>query len=402
MEQGSVPSTLAWLGALACVGLSGGCNAINGIDSLTKTDGLEGSEELVPVEPKGAARHMSCGATSGGEILCWGSGLPHSDFDVAANPALMPALAGAERISIGLSHGCVVIGSQASCWGQNDYGQLGNGSFEASREPVPVQGLGGDGLLDNVKRITRGDHHSCVQNTNNEALCWGSNSHGQLGDGTTQDSPVPVLVNLPGPVQKVSGSAQSTCAVLDDSRVFCWGRNDRGQCGQGITSTDPVLTPTEVTGVSAEKVFGGGQFMCAHTSAGTATCWGAGDRGQLGNGASQDSATPVTVSGLAGIDGLSPGTRHCCAGTPNGILCWGSNEYGQLANDDVQDLSTTPVVPNAGGFDGNQITALYAGGEHVCGTYGVDGRIYCWGLNDSGQLGDGTMGGSSGPSRVGP
>jgi alpha-tubulin suppressor-like RCC1 family protein len=131
-------------------------------------------------------------------------------------------------------------------------------------------------------------------------------------------------------------------------------------------------------------------------------CWGAGDRGQLGNNAAQDSATPVTTVGLSGIEGISPGTRHACAQAPGGTLCWGANEFGQLGNDVVGDMSTSPVVPNAGGFDGQQSTDLYSGAEHVCVTYNVDGRVYCWGLNDSGQLGNGTLGGTAGPAPVGP
>lgn len=382
------------------------CNAINGIDSLEKVDCLGDCSAvpgaLVPVIPMGAARHMSCGATVDGQVLCWGSHLPHEEYEASPEPTLMPALAGAERISIGLSHGCVVVASQVSCWGQNDYGQLGDGTLEASRLPVPVLGPGGTGLLDNARRITRGDHHSCVQTLDNEAVCWGANDHGQLGDGTTDDSPFPVVVPLPGNVNKVSGGAQFTCAALADNRVFCWGRNHRGQCGQGAPSAEPVLTPVEVLGVSAEKVFGGGDFMCAHTTDGEAMCWGAGDLGQLGNNAAQDSATPVTAVGLSGIEGISPGTRHACAQSPEGTLCWGANDYGQLANESAGENSTVPVVPNAGSFDGHQTTGLYAGGEHVCVTYGVDGRVYCWGLNDSGQLGNGVLGGTAGPAVVGP
>ncbi|MBW2523195.1 MAG: hypothetical protein JRI23_03430 [Deltaproteobacteria bacterium] len=396
------------LGSLALVAAGAlgatGCTAINGLDGLEKVDCLGGDCSAVTavdlVRPMGAARHMSCGGTLTDEVACWGTNLPDEAHDVALAPTIMPAMAGADRISVGLGHGCIVVENQVSCWGQNDYGQLGDGTFLASRLPVPVLGPGGTGTLDNAKRITRGDHHSCVQTTDNEAVCWGANDHGQLGTGDTYDSPHPVTVPLPGQINKISGGSRFTCAVLTDNRVFCWGQNHRGQCGQPASAL-PVLTPTEVVGVAAEKVVGGGQFACAHTVAGDAMCWGAGTEGQLGNDAAQDSDTPVPVADLSGIEGVSPGDRHACAQLPEGTLCWGANDHGQLGNDEVGERSLVPVVPTANDFDGTQTTNLYTGGEHVCVTYAPDGRIYCWGLNDSGQLGIGTLGGTAGPTPVG-
>lgn len=397
-------------GALVLAGAatgSAGCNAINGIDRLAKVDcsgdcdGGSGGALPMPSGIMGMGRYNTC-AKAGDEILCWGADLPDGRGGQRTRPTLIPTLRQAERISIGLSHGCAVIASQAYCWGHNEQGQLGDGTYEAHWDPQPVLGPGGVGYLDNVRRLTGGRHHRCAQTLDNDAVCWGANDHGQLGEGTTSPSPVPLLVPTVDKVNKISGGGQFTCAALVDGRVYCWGRNHRGQLGQGAASSTPSLTPLEVAGVSAEKVYGGDEHMCAQTTGGEARCWGAGDFGQLGHGQASDSATPVTVAGLSEVEYLSPGSRHTCAQTGDGVFCWGANDLGQLANDTVGAMSTAPVAPDAAGIDGSQLLEHNSGLEHGCAKNGVDDAIWCWGLNDGGQLGRGTIGGAEPPAPIVP
>lgn len=403
-----------------------GCNELNGLGGLEKVDcvgdcaptgGAGGSAGGAGAAGPGGAgaggavatpppvgvfamgRYITCALSPNTEALCWGSGLP-GDLRTTT-PALIPELAGTDRIALGDSHGCFLVNNATFCWGRNDRGQLGNGTFETSWEPTPVLGPGGVGTLDNVRRLTRGRDFTCAQTLDNEAYCWGDNSHGQLGNGTTTDSPIPVLVILPDNVNKVSGGSDFACAALSDTRVFCWGRNHRGQLGLDMTDDLPHPNAALVAGVNAEKTFGGGDHMCALTASGTAACWGAGDQGQLGDGMAQDSAVPVPVTGLTSVEGISPGMRHTCSITADGAFCWGANDYGQLSNDSVGAFAAAPVVPGNPELDGTLAIGVESGGEHVCSVSGTDGRFWCWGLNDSGQIGNGEVGGVAPPTVIG-
>ncbi|HWT85506.1 MAG TPA: hypothetical protein VN177_07015 [Myxococcales bacterium] len=280
-----------------------------------------------------------------------------------------------DTLSAGTSHTCAVVAGEARCWGANDKGQLGRAG---SASYVPVQPLGVTGT---VTAIAAGWTHTCaVVNgaiANGEVWCWGDDTYGQLGDGssgTASSGPTPRKVaSLAGVVAIAAGSGH-TCAATA-TQLFCWGRNDFGQVGDG-TNIGPRLAPTVVLGVSAPSAIGLGELhTCALISSGL-SCWGANGAGQLGNGTITPSKTPSPVSLSASFLGV--GANHSCAGDNSGALsCWGANSQGQVDNSMQDQLSPKGAPSNA--------RAAVGGVGHTCAVTGQD--MKCWGLNDKEQLG---------------
>jgi alpha-tubulin suppressor-like RCC1 family protein len=291
------------------------------------------------------------------------------------------------EISAGQVDSCAVVADgSARCWGRNDFGQLGNGTTTDSLAPLVVSGLA------NVAAIDAGSSHSCAVLGNGTVKCWGSNNFGQLGNGGTTDSHTPVLVTGLGNVVAVEASNGShTCALLSNGTVKCWGHNSFGELGNGTTTNAPTSTPVSVSGLTgAVAISVGGEFSCAALANGTAKCWGLNSSGQLGNNSLVDSSTPVVVGGtttpLANVVAVSAGNgAHACAALSNGTAkCWGRNDEGQLGNGTLVDSSTPLAV--SGGLTG--VVAISAGGIHSCAMLS-NGTAKCWGRNAEGQLGSG-------------
>ncbi|RIJ70648.1 hypothetical protein D1871_17605 [Nakamurella silvestris] len=241
------------------------------------------------------------------------------------------------------------------------------------------------------------------------AVAWGRNDHGQLGDGTTIARSAPVQVDagtaLDGlEVSAVDTDSTHTCA-LAVGRVYCWGNNGQGDTGTGSESSD-VAAPTQVKGALAgrwvSQLSVGWEHACA-VAEGQAYCWGGNSSGPLGTGDNQSSPTPVPVSTTGLLKGrtvsaISAGQYHTCAIAEGAAYCWGNNTTGQLG-DGTNATSTSPVaVSTAGGLDGLTVTAIAAGTSHTCAT--ADGRVFCWGSNKSGQLGNGSKKDSNVPMPV--
>jgi alpha-tubulin suppressor-like RCC1 family protein len=221
--------------------------------------------------------------------------------------------------------------------------------------------------------------------THRGALGWGDNLEGQLGDGTQANRASPVqTVGMYEGVNQVDAGGGHTLAVLDTGTVMAWGSNSAGQLGDGTFVYHFV--PVTVPGLtSVKQVAAGGRHSLALRSDGTVWAWGANTDGQLGDGTNNVRTTPVRVQGLTAVTQVAAGENFSLALRSDGtVWAWGDNEYGQLGDATVADR----VLPGAAlGLTG--VTQVAAGGWHSLALRS-NGVAYAWGNNSSAQLGDGT------------
>ena len=290
-------------------------------------------------------------------------------------------LVGISKVAAGSDHACALTNSGGvKCWGHNNLGQLGNGSFVDSLTAVNVSGL-----ISGVADIAVGYAHSCAVTISGDVKCWGGNNDGQLGNNSTTDSPIPVVSGLTSGVAIGVGAGDyHTCALTTGGGVKCWGGNSLGANGTGAPSLTPVDVSGLTSGVSAIGVmsFGG----CALISGGM-QCWGENIYGQLGDGSTADHLAPVVSTLTTDVSAMAVDRYHACALliSTGGIKCWGLNDSGQLGDSFTTDRSTPDDV--SGLTSG--VAAIAVGYYHSCALT-PGGGMKCWGKNDYGQLGDGT------------
>ncbi len=372
-------------------GRSAGASTSTGAGMST---GAGGCDEM-PCLPDPSSIHLTVGsqhtcvtAVTGG-IKCWG----HNESGQLGNNSTKES--GVPVAVVGLSSGmlalaasgdtCAVTTSGAlSCWGHNESGQLGNGAMNPSLVPVGVVGLSSG-----VTAVAAGGLHTCAVAAGGAVKCWGDNSTGELGTGTTEDSLAPVTVKgLSSGVVAVALGFGHTCALLEGGAVKCWGLNTYGELGSGAMS-QPVTTPVDVKGLSsgASAIVANSLHNCALLAGGAVKCWGHNLDGELGDGTVLDRSTPVDVKGLSsGVVALGAGTSHTCAVTvEGGVKCWGNNAFGQLG-DDSTTVRHEPV--DVVGLSSGAV-AVALGFDHTCAVLDT-GAVKCWGGNFYSQLGNGT------------
>jgi uncharacterized repeat protein (TIGR01451 family) len=293
-----------------------------------------------------------------------------------AAPMLVP-------LSAGVFHTCALTaGGGVKCWGAGGDGALGDGTFDNSNVPVDVTGLGSG-----VAAISAGWYHTCALTTAGGAKCWGDNSGGQLGDGTNTVRTAPVdVTGLSSGVAAISGGGFHTCALTTAGGVKCWGANGYGQIGDGTNTARTA--PVDVTGLTGgvAAITTGYYHTCAVMTGGGVKCWGDNFYGQLGDGTTTEHHDPVDVTGLSGVVGITAGESHTCAlTTGGGAECWGDNGYGELG-DGTFDRSNVPVAVT--GLSSG-VASISSHGIHTCALT-TGGGVKCWGDNFRGQLGDGT------------
>lgn len=308
----------------------------------------------------------------------------------AALPAA-PALSNIASVSVGTTHACAVDGAGALyCWGSNATGQLGVSGIPYSDIPVRVTGMGSG-----VASVSAGSGHTCALTTSATVKCWGSNTNGQLGNGSTIDSPTAVNVSGLSGVTALSAGTDYTCAVANGA-ARCWGWNDYRQLGDstGISRTTPITVnglSTGVTGIAA-----GYQHTCAVLAGGGARCWGWNSYGQLGDWSTNPSAVPVAVNMAGSASAIAVGSMHSCAlMTTGGVQCWGMNVFGQVGHGSPGNTGQWPG--EVSGLSSGA-TSISAGGMMSCAI--VNGGAKCWGINTYGSLGDGTTTSRSVPTDV--
>jgi len=350
----------------------------------------------------------TCGITVDAVMLCWGYNgegqlgigqQAQGSGPVFAFPQPTAATGNLtfRQIVASLYHACAVtISSIGYCWGVNHDGRLGNNTLTPSDAPVQVL----SSLSFRMMAVSR--NHTCALSLSDRLYCWGYSGDGQIGDGVMLAGPVTrdsVLI----PTEVASGAlrylavaagGQHACAITLANAGYCWGFNSSGQLGDGTTSRDSV--PTLVSGgLTLGSIAAGYTHTCALTTAGVAYCWGGNANGQLGTGIAGNSSAPGTVAGGLSFTAISAGEAHSCGLTAAGALyCWGGNSRGQLGDGTNVDHNAPVLVSG-----GQVFRSVSAGDLHTCAV-NASSVSYCWGDNQFGQLGDGSVTNRLVPTRV--
>lgn len=245
--------------------------------------------------------------------------------------------------------------------------------------------------------VATGEDYTCGLVTDGRIFCWGGNAYGQLGDGTTASSPVPVQVASNKTFVSVAAGYYGTCALASDGAAYCWGINVTGRVGDG-TTTDRT-SPVAVSGSHTFRSLAAGfRFECGLATDQTTYCWGENRFGGAGPGQPDYVLTPQAVT--TGLASISTGTYHACGLADGSAECWGDNTLGAFGNDTLVNVPSPPVfAPPVVAFTSISLTSLSAGGYYSCGVR-TDGVAVCSGTNKSGQLGNGTTTGTKTPTAV--
>lgn len=309
----------------------------------------------------------TCGLSPDGSAFCWGRNVEGQLGDGTRNDRAAPVrVVGGQRfasIAAGGLHTCALATDGAAyCWGSGANGQLGDGSSGLSAGSAAPVKVSGSLRFDSV---SAGGLHSCGLTAGGDLYCWGSDSFGALGTSgqeTCDDglghlifcSAEPAQVSASPGFTSVSAGVAHTCAIAAGGAAWCWGRNTDGQLGDG--STTPRSTPTRVSGgLALTAITAGNGHSCALTEAGAAYCWGANHRGQLGDGSGSARLSPSGVAGNLRLTEVSAGGAHTCGLARNGLVyCWGQNADGELGVESAPELclgipcSLTPLPVELG------------------------------------------------------
>lgn len=343
-----------------------------------------------------AGSAFTCTLTPTDDVKCWGSNLygqlGNNTNTNTSTPSTVIGLPPVSAIVAGGGHACALtIAGGVKCWGRNDSGQLGNGTTTNTKLPVDVTGL-----TTGVTQITAGSSFTCALTTAGAIKCWGANNAGQLGNGNSITSSTPVTVTgMTGNARTITAGSSSghICAITTAGGLKCWGANASGQLGNGNTAASSV--PVNVIGLTTgvTEVSPGGNHTCALTTSGGVKCWGQNNAGQLGNGTTTNSTTPTNVTGLTDARTIISASAFTCAlTTSDAVKCWGVNNNNQLGNGTTTN-STTPTNVTA---DAVQIGV---GSNHAC-VLTTTGGLKCWGANVNGQIGNGTTLNAKTPANV--
>jgi alpha-tubulin suppressor-like RCC1 family protein len=366
-----------------------------------------------------AGERASCALFSSGHVKCWGL----NEFGELGNggkgkkhdtPVEVDGITNAVEVDTGGQSGCALLASgHVDCWGRNDSGQVGDGTFQNKSTPAEVQGIS------NATQVEVGGESACALLATEHVECWGANRFSQLGVGMTGEelasSDVPLEVRGVSDASYLSGKSVSVCAVLTDGHVDCWGNNSHGQLGDGNHeeggegAVPGQATPVVVEGVEdAVQVSMNGANGCVLLATGHAACWGANWAGQLGTGSKTGpetcgefscSTVPVEVQGVSTAAQVAIVQATTCVLLSGGrVECRGENSVGLLGigkTEREEQDSLTPVEPL--GIAGT--TQLAGGWGHICALL-AGGHIRCWGAGEYGEIGDGRYGEATKPAEV--
>ena len=369
---------------------------------------------------------FTCGLTFNKTPFCWGdntygqlgNGVSGS-YASMLSPSAVSTIGRASTIASGYNHACAIkFDGKAYCWGDQTSGAVGNGTTSGiSTTPVAVTTTNLANADKNFKLITAGGHHSCGVSTTNIVYCWGRNTEGQLGNASNTDSAIPVPVDVAGAlagrsILAISAGENFTCAIASAStsaggttnQAFCWGYNAYGQLGNANTGTNQnvpvaVSIATVLASKSVASIATGQNHACA-IAAGNAVdsavyCWGNNASGQLGTNSTVLSNIPVAIVDSNAVLGAmsatnisAGGSSTCMTASDAKVYCWGLNTNGQLGDASNTQRNAAVAVSTADKLSGKTLQALSVGPSHTC-ALAADDQLYCWGGTLAGAIGNG-------------
>ena len=388
------------------------------VDTSFATSNLCQDDPAVPSAKLSTISHgglTACGILTDATVTCWGYQDGNGYFGVnnyATYSKYKPdgervriwgsnnILTGVTKIATGMKHSCAVASGSVYCWGDNTYGQLGDGTTITKGAAVLALGIS------NAKQVAVGRFHSCAVLNDGGLKCWGNNTNGQIGNGQSADNSFPQsVVNVDKDVTQVAAGSYQNCVLKTDGKVYCWGFENSGQHGIGSIATPTTILSVPVSGLTDVTSISGGlaypyDHTCAVLISGKVRCWGNGAVGQLGNGASANSAIPVAVLlhgvELTDITNVAVGSGSTCAlSTDGGTYCWGYNGWGELGiNSTLLQNTAVRVMDSAGTGFLSGIASIACGGGWAdnnfyarCSAIDTSGKGFSWGQNAWGQLG---------------
>jgi alpha-tubulin suppressor-like RCC1 family protein len=346
--------------------------------------------ELTGVTDLGVGYAHACAVREGGQLVCWGSntcgeiGVVISQ-DRVLRPIVVMA-SGVSAVASGSDFSCAIVGGSGGvqCWGSNTWGQLGDGTSDDRATPAPVMDLSG------ATAIALGDDSACAVVAGGSVKCWGSNTSGELGNPSAfSDSyvPIDVMGGLTG-VTRLSADWNHACAVDGTPSVRCWGTDVFGQLGTDDGDHDTAAAAVSLSGTPTDVTTGVDHTCAIH--GGAVSCWGSNESSQLGRTGSAEQHLPVAVDGIP-----EPATRliegqgfsHTCVVVESGRLyCWGAADALGAGALDLPNGRPTPAEP----MGLSDVVEVSAGAFATCARTSA-GTVRCWGYNAWGPLGDGTQ-----------
>ena len=332
-----------------------------------------------------AGTEHTCALLADGTVWCWGNneyGKLGQDYDEQGPthvPMQVPGIDTAIDIDTRDDHTCAVLeDGTVWCWGENEYGKLGHDYDEQGSTHVPMRVPG----IDTATSVGTGDDHTCAALADGTVWCWGRFDEGNLGTDYYEDYQVkhqPTQVPGIATATGVFAGEDHTCAVLVDKTIFCWGEKDDGQLGVDYQSVESTHVPMRVPGIdTAMNICASYEFTCAVLADGTVWCWGNNDDGKLGRDEDLRHMIdrPMRVPGIDTATSVHSTYDHTCAVLTDGtVWCWGNNEYGMLGQD-YDEQGATHVPMQVPGID--TATSVSVGMEHSCALL-ADGTVWCWG-----------------------